>query len=101
MVGILFAPVTLLLILFLLPLLIMVQMSVVRFPPNVDSGYTFAHYASVLTNDLNRTISLNTAFIATTSMVVMLLIALPLAYYMAFKAGKRELLFLLALVLAD
>ena len=39
--------------------------------------------------------------IATTSMVVMLLIAIPLAYHMAFKARRWEILMLLALVLAD
>ena len=98
---ILFAPVTLLLILFLGPMLIMVQMSLVRFPPDVESGFTLEHYASVLTNELNRTIALNTAFIATTAMVAMLLLAVPLAYFMVFKAGKLELLILLALVLAD
>ncbi len=99
--GILFTPVTLLMILFLAPLAIMVQMSVVRFPPATDSGYTLSHYADVLTNELNRTIALNTAFIATTSMTVMLLIAIPLAYYMAFKARRWEVLMLVALVLAD
>jgi len=99
--GVLFAPVTLLLVLFLAPLLIMVQMSVVRFPPNVGSGYSLTHYAEVLTNPLNRTIALNTAVIATVSMTVMLLVALPLAYYIAFRAGRFELLMLLALVLAD
>jgi spermidine/putrescine transport system permease protein len=99
--GILFAPVTLLLVLFLAPMLIMVQMSLVRFPPNVDSGWTLEHYGGVLTNELNRTIALNTAFIATTAMIAMLLVAIPLAYFMVFKAGKLELLILLALVLAD
>jgi spermidine/putrescine transport system permease protein len=99
--GILFAPVTLLLILFLAPLLIMVQMSVVTFPPNVESGYSLTHYAEVLTNPLNRTIALNTAFIATVSMAAMLLIAIPLAYCIALRAGRFELLMLLALVLAD
>jgi ABC-type spermidine/putrescine transport system permease subunit I len=99
--GILFAPVTLLLVLFLAPMLIMVQMSLVRFPPDVDSGWTLGHYGSVLTNELNRTIALNTVFIATTAMVAMLLVAIPLAYFMVFKAGRLELLILLALVLAD
>lgn len=99
--AVLFAPTTLLVILFLAPMVIMVQMSVVRFPPNVESGYTLSHYAEVFTNELNRTIALNTAFIATTSMAVMLLIAIPLAYFMAFKAKRFEIPMLLALVLAD
>ncbi len=99
--GILFAPVTLLLVLFLAPMLIMVQMSVLRFAPSTGGGYTFEHYGEALTNELNRTIAINTTFIATVAMTAMLLIAIPLAYYMVFKAGKRELLILLALVLAD
>lgn len=99
--GILFAPVTLLVILFLAPLAIMVRMSLLQAPPATDGGYTLAHYADVLTNELNRTIALNTAFIATTAMTVMLLIAIPLAYYMAFKARRWEIYMLLALVLAD
>jgi spermidine/putrescine transport system permease protein len=99
--GILFAPVTLLIVLFLVPFLIMVQMSVVKFPPRVDSGYTLSHYVEVLTNPLNPHIAWTTLVIATTAMVVMLLVALPLAYFMVFKAGKWELFLLLALVLAD
>jgi spermidine/putrescine transport system permease protein len=99
--GILFGPVSLLIVLFLGPMLIMVQMSLVQLPPAVDSGFTLGHYASVLTNELNRTIALNTAFIATTAMIAMLLLAVPLAYFMVFRAGRLELLVLLALVLAD
>ncbi len=98
---ILFAPATLLVVFFLLPFLIMAQMSVVRFPPNTSSGYTLSHYADVLTNDLNVQIAIRTAFIATTAMGVMLLIAIPLAYFMVFRAGRWELPLLLSLVLAD
>ncbi len=99
--GILFAPVTLLLLLFLLPLVIMMQMSVVQFPPNVDSGFTFDHYVEVLTNGVNLQIAGRTAFIASVSMAIMLAIAIPLAYFMVFKAGTWELFLLLSLVLAD
>jgi spermidine/putrescine transport system permease protein len=99
--GVLLGPVGLLVLLFVLPMLIMVQMSFVRFAPNVSSGYTLDHYAEVLTNDLNLRIALRTLAIATTSMAVMLLIALPLSYFMAFKAKRWELALLLGLVLAD
>ena len=99
--GILFAPVTLLILLFLIPLLVMVQMSIVKFPPNTASGYTLQHYVDVLTNDLNVHIAWTTMFIGTTAMVIMLAIAIPLAYYMVFRAGKLELFILLSLVLAD
>ena len=77
-------------------------MSVVKFPPDgSNSGYTLDHYVEVLTNPLNLHIAWTTFVIATTAMVVMLVVAFPLAYFMVFKAGKWELFLLLALVLAD
>ena len=66
-------------------------MSIVKFPPNTASGFTLQHYVDVLTNDLNLHIAWTTMFIGTTAMVIMLVIAIPLAYYMVFKAGKLEL----------
>ncbi|HSL09891.1 MAG TPA: ABC transporter permease [Actinomycetota bacterium] len=99
--GILLSPVGLLVVLFVLPMLIMVQMSFVEFPPNTDSGYTLDHYREVLTNDLNLKIAWRTVMIASISMAIMLAIALPLSYFMAFKAGRWELVLLLGLVLAD
>ena len=99
--GILFTPVALLLLLFLAPMLIMVVMSVVKFPPNTSSGFTLEHYHDVLTNRINLKIAWTTFVIGTISMAIMLAIALPLAYYMAFKAGKWEIFILLSLVLAD
>jgi ABC-type spermidine/putrescine transport system permease subunit I len=99
--GILFAPVTLLVVLFLAPMVIMGSMSLLKFPPNTAGGYTLQHYRDVLTDPLNIKIAITTLVIGTTAMVIMLAIAIPLAYFMVFKAGKRELLLLLALVLAD
>ena len=99
--GILFTPVGLLILLFVLPMVIMVQMSFVEFPPNTDSGYTLDHYREVITNDLNLKIAWRTVVIASISMAIMLAIALPLSYFMAFKAGRWELILLLGLVLAD
>jgi spermidine/putrescine transport system permease protein len=99
--GILFAPTTLLIVFFLAPMVIMASMSVLRFPPNTAGGYTLEHYADVLTNPLNWRIAATTVYIGTTAMAIMLAIAMPLAYFMVFKAGKWELFLLLALVLAD
>jgi spermidine/putrescine transport system permease protein len=99
--GILFAPVTLLIVFFLGPMVIMTWMSLVRFPPNTEGGLTLTHYADVLTDPLNLRIAWTTLFLATTAMAIMLVIAIPLGYYMVFRAGKRELFLLLALVLAD
>jgi spermidine/putrescine transport system permease protein len=99
--GILSIPVVLLVVLFLAPMVIMGSMSVLRFPPNGASGRTLQHYTDVLTDPINWRIAWTTLRIATTAMAVMLLISIPLAYYMVFKAGKWELFFLLSLVLAD
>jgi spermidine/putrescine transport system permease protein len=99
--GILFAPVTLLVVLFLGPMVIMAAMSLLKFPPNTASGYTFSHYVDVLTNPLNLKIAWTTFWIATIAMIIMLAISIPLAYYMVFRAGKWELFLLLSLVLAD
>jgi len=99
--GILCTPVALLIVLFLAPMVIMALMSVVKFPPNTRSGYTLDHYTEVLTNPLNWKIALTTFWIGTTAMVIMLAIGIPLAYYMAFRAGRWELFLLLSLVLAD
>jgi spermidine/putrescine transport system permease protein len=99
--GILFAPTTLLVVFFLAPMVIMASMSVLRFPPNTVGGYTLEHYGDVLANPLNWRIALTTVYIGTTAMAIMLGIAMPLAYFMVFKAGRWELFILLALVLAD
>jgi spermidine/putrescine transport system permease protein len=99
--GILFTPVVLLIVLFLAPMAIMAYMSLLRFPPNTASGTTIEHYADVLTNHLNWKIAWTTLWIGTTAMVIMLAIAIPLAYYMVFRAGRWELFLLLSLVLAD
>ena len=99
--GILFAPVSLLIVLFLAPMVIMAAMSLLKFPPNTASGYTLSHYTDVLTNPLNWKIAWTTLWIGTTAMAIMLAIAIPLAYYMVFRAGRWELFLLLSLVLAD
>jgi spermidine/putrescine transport system permease protein len=91
----------LLVILFLAPMAIMASMSLLRFPPNTASGTTFSHYTDVVTNSLNWKIAWTTLQIGTTAMVIMLAVAIPLAYYMVFRAGKWELFLLLSLVLAD
>ncbi len=99
--AVLGAPVGVLLLLFVVPFAVLVQMSVLKFPPSTASGYSLEHYWSVVTDHLNLKIALTTFVIVSIAMAVMLLIALPLAYYMVFKAGKRELFLLLALVIVD
>jgi spermidine/putrescine transport system permease protein len=94
-------PTALLVVFFLGPMVMMVRMSLLRYPPNGASGYTFSHYVTVLSDPLYRKIAWNTFVIATSSQLLMLALGIPLAYVMAFKAGKWELILLLLLVLAD
>ncbi|MGE4365550.1 ABC transporter permease [Mycobacterium sp. TJFP1] len=99
--AVLAAPTTALVVLFVVPFAVLVQMSMLKFPPNETSGLTLGHYRDVITDPLNVKIVLTTFAMVTAAMAVMLLIALPLAYYMVFKAGRRELFLLLAIVVAD
>jgi len=99
--AVLAAPTGALLLLFVVPFAVLVQMSVLKFPPRTASGYSLEHYWDVVTDHLNLKIALTTFVIVTVAMALMLSIALPLAYYMVFKAGKRELFLLLAIVVAD
>ena len=59
------------------------------------------NFSDVLSDPLYREIAWTTFQIATAAMVVQLLVAVPLAYVIAFKAGRWELPLLLFLVLAD
>ena len=91
----------LLLVFFLLPMILMVRMSLLRYPPSTFGGYSFVHYGNVLSDPIYRRIAVNTFVIATAAQLLMLALGIPLAYIMAFKAGRWELLLLLLLVLAD
>jgi ABC-type spermidine/putrescine transport system permease subunit I len=97
----LLVPTLLLLVFFLLPMILMVRMSLLRYPPSTIGGYSFVHYGNVLSDPIYRRIAVNTFVIATAAQLLMLALGIPLAYIMAFKAGRWELLLLLLLVLAD
>ena len=100
--GFLFSPVGLLVLFFVAPMAIMLQVS---FEHNsaysFETGYTLANYREILTDPLYRDVARDTLVIATAAMAIQFLIAVPLAYVMAFKARRFELPLLLALVLAD
>jgi spermidine/putrescine transport system permease protein len=94
-------PTALLVVFFLAPMVLMIQMALLRFPPSTSSGYTWSHFTTVLTEPIYRHIAVTTFEIATGSQLLMLLFGFPLAYVMAFRAGRWELPLLLLLVLAD
>ena len=66
-----------------------------------QSGFTFSNFTDAISDPLYRDVAWTTVQIATIAMLVQLAIAIPIAYVLAFKAGKWELPLLLFLVLAD
>ena len=58
-------------------------------------------YTSLLTDPLYRKVAITTIIIATSAMLAQLVIGVPLAYVMAFKAGRFEIPLLLGLVVLD
>ena len=56
-----------------------------------DSGFTLTNFTDVLGDPLYRDVALTTFQIATIAMLIQLAIAIPLAYVLAYKAGRFEL----------
>jgi len=95
------APTFLLLILFLMPMAVMLVIALEHGVLSGQSGFTITNFTDILTDPLYREVAVTTVVIATSAMLIQLVIAVPLAYVLAFKAGKWELPLLLFLVLAD
>jgi spermidine/putrescine transport system permease protein len=64
-------------------------------------GWTLSNFSTILHTGSYRQIAVTTFEIATATMVVQLAVGLPLAYVLAFRAGRWELPLILLLVLAD
>jgi spermidine/putrescine transport system permease protein len=62
---------------------------------------TLTNFTDVISDPLYRDVALTTFEIATAAMLVQLLVAVPLAYVIAFKVGRWQIPILLFLVLAD
>ena len=98
----LWSPVGLLLLFFAAPLAIMFTISL-----EYDSlyaqhaGFTLSNYTEIFTDPLYRSVAFDTFLIASAAMLVQFAIAVPLAYILAFRAGRWELPLLLGLVLSD
>ena len=95
------APIGLLTVFFLTPMVVMLVIASQHGILSGSSGFTLTNFTDVLTDPLYRDVAWTTVQIATAAMLVQLLVALPLAYVIAFKAGRWELPLLLFLVLAD
>ncbi|HHC09385.1 MAG TPA: ABC transporter permease [Actinobacteria bacterium] len=95
------APVTILLVFFAGPLGILAVYSFQERSRTGDGSWTLANYAAALQPRYLETAA-NTVVIAVVSMVLLLAIAYPLAYLIAFRVGARwEVPLLLALALSD
>jgi spermidine/putrescine transport system permease protein len=88
-------------LLFLGPMAVMLVISLQYGVLSGSSGFTVTNYTNVFTDPLYREVAWTTVQIATIAMVIQLAIAVPIAYVLAFKAGRWELPLLLFLVLAD
>ena len=94
-------PTAVLVLLFLVPMGILVYFSFQYGDLTGDSGFTLTNFSDIISDPLYREIALTTFQIATIAMVAQLIVGIPLAYVLAYKAGRFELPLLLALVLAD
>ena len=96
------SPVAVLAVFFLGPMGVLVYMSFLKFGIAGVGGFTGVdNYRSVLSDPTFWQILWTTFTIATVAMVLMLVIALPLATVLAFRVRRFELQLLLLLVLAD
>ncbi len=94
-------PMTVLVLLVLVPMAILLLISLGMAVGRGESIWSLDAYSSILTGALYRKIAITTVVIATSAMVAQLIIGVPLAYVMAFKAGRFEVPLLLGLVVLD
>ena len=99
--GFLGLPTAILAAFFLAPMVVMLFIALQHGVLSGDEGWTLSNFTDVFGDPLYRDVALTTFQIATLAMLIQLAIAIPLAYVLAYKAGKFELGLLLFLVLAD
>lgn len=86
---------------FLTPMLVMLGVALQHGVLSGQQGWTLTNFTNSLTDPLYRDVAWTTVQIATAAMLAQLVVAIPLAYILAYKAGRFELGLLLFLVLAD
>jgi spermidine/putrescine transport system permease protein len=94
-------PLLVLLALFVLPMAILALISIGMGINGSETIWSVQAYTSLLTDPLYLEIAKTTVIIATSAMLIQLVVGVPLAYVMAFKAGKFEIPLLLGLVVLD
>jgi len=95
------APLVILGVLFVAPLLTLFLIGFQHNSLLQVGGWTLDNFRTIFQTQSYRHIAVTTAEIATATMLVQLAFGLPLAYVLAFKAGRWELPLVLLLVLAD
>jgi spermidine/putrescine transport system permease protein len=96
------SPLGVLLLLFVAPLIVLLIMSFEHQSLySTATGFTLDNFRAIFTDPQYRVVARDTVLMATTAMVLQLAVAFPLAYLIAFKAGRWELPLLLLLVLVD
>ena len=99
--GFMTLPTALLVVFFLVPMAILAVISFEWGPLSGHSGFTTSNFTSIFSDPLYRHVAVTTFEIATIAMLAQLFVAVPVAYVLAYKAGKFELPLLLLMVLAD
>lgn len=94
-------PMLVLVLLVLVPMVILFLISLGMKVNRGQSAWSFEAYASILTDPLYRNVAITTVIIATAAMLAQLVVGVPLAYIMAFRAGRWEIPLLLGLVVLD
>lgn len=100
-VAYLSAPMLVLIVLFLVPMVILFLISVGLGIGFQETVWSLDNYTAIFTDPLYRDVAVTTVFIASTAMLAQLLVGVPLAFVMAFKAGRFELPLVLGLVVLD
>lgn len=94
-------PLLVLLALFVVPMALLALISVGMGINGAESIWSIEAYTSLLTDPVYLEIAKTTVIIATSAMLIQLVVGVPLAYIMAFKAGRFEIPLLLGLVVLD
>jgi len=94
-------PMLVLVVLFLVPMVILFLISVGLGIGFTETRWSVDTYTGIFTDPLYRQVAVTTIYIATAAMVAQLVVGVPLAFVMAFKAGRFELPLLLGLVVLD
>jgi spermidine/putrescine transport system permease protein len=99
--AVLAGPVLTLLVFFAGPLAYLTWLSFTDADITGDGSPTLENYAEVLGEPIYRSVFLDTVVITVSAMLILFVVAFPLAAFLAFRAGRWELALLLVLVLTD